>query len=513
MQYTTFAAIDIGSYELSMKIFELSSKMGMREIDHIRHRIELGMDTYRSGRISHDLVEELCEVLQDFKRIMGEYKVSDYRICATSAIRETKNTILVLDQIRTRTGFDTEVLSNSEQRFLGYKSIASKETNFRSIIQKGTAIIDVGGGSIQISLFDRDSLQSTHNLRFGTLRIRERLAALEGSSLRYGDIVEEMINTDIYNFRRLYQKEQKIENIIIVGEFINQMIQRITKDTQEHFVTCENFMKFCDDAGEQAPEQIAQELGVPAENSAMILPALVIYRRLVTELGADYIWAPGVELTDGIAYHYAEQNKIIKFQHNFDNDILAAAKNIGKRYMCNKTHIAVVSELAMIVFDSTKKLHGMGKRERLLLQIAVLLHDCGKYISLVKVAECSYSIIMSTEIIGLSHKEREIIANVVRYNTLDFETFDNIVDKDQLDVGSYQTMAKLVAILRVANALDRSHKQKFKNCKAALKEKELIITVNTVDDISLECELFPEKAGFFEEVFGIQPKIKQKKKI
>ena len=74
--------------------------------------------------------------------------------------------------------------------------------------------------------------------------------------------------------------------------------------------------------------------------------------------------------------HYAEQNKIIKFQHNFDNDILAAAKNIGKRYMCNKTHIAVVSELAMIVFDATKKLHGMGKRERLLLQIAVLLHRC-----------------------------------------------------------------------------------------------------------------------------------------
>ena len=79
MPYTTFAAIDIGSYELSMKIFELSSKLGMREIDHIRHRIELGMDTYRSGRISHELVEELCEVLQDFKRIMGEYRVSVIR--------------------------------------------------------------------------------------------------------------------------------------------------------------------------------------------------------------------------------------------------------------------------------------------------------------------------------------------------------------------------------------------------------------------------------------------------
>ncbi len=62
--------------------------------------------------------------------------------------------------------------------------------------------------------------------------------------------------------------------------------------------------------------------------------------------------------------------------------------------------------MALDIFDSTRKIHGMGKRERLLLQIAVLLHDCGKYISMSEVAECSYRIIMATEIIGLSTEER-----------------------------------------------------------------------------------------------------------
>ena len=73
--------------------------------------------------------------------------------------------------------------------------------------------------------------------------------------------------------------------------------------------------------------------------------------------------------------------------------------------------------LCLNIFDSMKKVHGMGARERLLLQIAALLHDCGKYISMGNVSECSYQIIMSTDIIGLSSLERQMLACAVRYNT------------------------------------------------------------------------------------------------
>lgn len=80
-----------------------------------------------------------------------------------------------------------------------------------------------------------------------------------------------------------------------------------------------------------------------------------------------------------------------------------------------------------------------------------------------------------------------------------------------MDKQSYLTIAKLTAILRVANALDKSHKQKFKNFKTTLKENQLTILVETNDDITLEKGLFQEKADFFEEVYSIRPVIKQKK--
>lgn len=89
-----------------------------------------------------------------------------------------------------------------------------------------------------------------------------------------------------------------------------------------------------------------------------------------------------VSLLDGIAYDYGEKKKFIKSVHNFENDILVASKNIAKRYSTGKDHIKGTTDIALTIFDSMKKVHGMGARERLLLQIAVQLHDCGKYISM-----------------------------------------------------------------------------------------------------------------------------------
>ena len=135
--------------------------------------------------------------------------------------------------------------------------------------------------------------------------------------------------------------------------------------------------------------------------------------------------------------------------------------------------------------------------------------------------ECGYALIMSTEIIGLSHLEREIIANVVRYNIRDFD-----YDMMQLETEAGQDLAgvsdrtaitiliaKLTAILKLSNGLDRSHKQKFKTIKATLheQEQELVLSVDTAADITLEKGLIKPKAQFFEEVYSIRPVIRQKR--
>ncbi len=509
MAITTFAAIDIGSYEVSMKIYELSKNFGMREVDYLRYRIELGRDAYGKGKLGQELTNQLCEVIGNYVRIMKEYKVTDYRACATSALRELKNPYLLVEQIYQRTGVKIDILSNAELRFLSYKSIAAMENDFQKIIQKGTAILDIGGGSTQISLFDKDVLVSTQNLKLGILRIREQLRQLEKETTHYNKLVEEIIHSDILGYKRLYLKDREIKHVILLGDFFMDTIFH-GRDTQK-MLTREELEERYEQIVNTSPDTLVDELDIPPEYGSLVLPTVVLYKKFIDAFEAERLWAPGTVVADGIAYDYCEKHKIIKNAHNFENDILVAAKNIGKRYNSNKMHIQSVTKVALAIFDGMKKVHGMGSRERLLLQIAIQLHDCGKYISMREVAQCTYNIIMSTEIIGLSKAEQEVIANVVKYNRLPFEYFSEVNRATGIDKQNYLLVAKLTAILRVANALDRSHYQKISDLKVVVKGQELVITINGDADLLLETGLLDKKANFFEEVFSIRPVVKKKR--
>ncbi|MBQ5359643.1 MAG: exopolyphosphatase, partial [Lachnospiraceae bacterium] len=141
-----FGAIDVGSYELELKIFEISKKNGVRTIDDIVRRLDLGTDTYNYGKLSFRRTEELKKVMLEFKRIMDNYGVEAYKAYGTSAIRELTGASIILDQIENETGIHVEILGNAEQRFLDYKSIAFRSGTFEKMIGTGTAILDIGSG-------------------------------------------------------------------------------------------------------------------------------------------------------------------------------------------------------------------------------------------------------------------------------------------------------------------------------------------------------------------------------
>ena len=272
MAITRFAAIDVGSYNVSMEIFELSKKYGVKSVNRIRQRLEIGHDTYAEHKLSREKLDKLAHILHDFKLIMDEYKVSGYRACAKSAFREARNEVLALEQIYQKTGIQIEVLSNSEQRFLGYKAIAAKETDFNKIIQKGTAIIDMGGGSVQISLFDKDALVTTQNIRIGSLRVRERLVQLGRGTTHSEELVEQLIRKEIQNFKRLYLKDRKIQNIILVGDYFTNLIFHNKSDGNK-MINKETFMEWYQQIVTSSTMDLAINMNVPMEFASVILPA------------------------------------------------------------------------------------------------------------------------------------------------------------------------------------------------------------------------------------------------
>ena len=511
MATSTFAAIDIGSYEVGMKIYELSKKIPFHVVNDIRYRLDLGSESYSVGKLSMGTVDKLCEILSDFSRMMKEFGVEAYRACATSAFRELTNSMMVVEQIYVRTKIRVDILSNAEQHFIGYKSIAAIEMGFKKIIQKGTAILDVGGGSLQVSLFDKDSLVCTQSLKIGSIRIRERLKELEKTTIHYDELIADFIRNDLDVFQRLYLKDRSIQNVILMGDFLTDTLFR--EQAEDNIITKAEFMNRYKDVVSKSEQELSREMGIDPEYASLLVPTLVVISRFIEIFDAESLWMPGVSIHDGIAYDYAEKNKILKSSHDFDNDIVVASRNIAKRYSSGKSHIQGTTQLALAIFDGMKKVHGMGAREKLLLRIAVQLHDCGKYISIGEVAECSYNIVMNTEIIGLSTEERHVIADVVRFNNTKFE-FPQVFEAGLgVDRDRYLVIAKLAAILRLANALDRSHYQKVKGLKAVLKDQELQMVMESDQDLSLELALLADKVKFFEDVFGITLVIRRKKAL
>ena len=508
-----FAAIDVGSYEMAMKIFELDHKNGVKELDHVRHRMDLGTETYATGTISSSHVDEMIRILSEFRLKMKEYGATHYKAYGTSAIRETRDIVILQELIRQRTHLQIDVLSNSEQRFLDYKSIALKNEQFREVIKKPTAIIDIGGGSIQISLFEKDALIATQNLKTGVLRLYAIMQTVHATRRKYSELISELVNTQLAVFSKMYLKDRRVENLIIIDDYVSPILRRIkTEDGLVGYASNKEYSRFLENATDINARQVAKRLDIPEESIPLLYVSSILIKCIMDITNAENLWAPGVTLCDGIAYEYAEKKNFIKSPHDFEHDIISCAQNISKRYMGSKSRRETLQKIAVEIFDNTRKIHGLSRRERLLLQVATMLHDCGKYISMVNLGDCSYNIIMSTEIIGLSHKERTIVANVVRYN---HEEFDHFGSKSPYLEGfsqeEYLIVAKLTAILRVANGLDRTHKQKFKDVKVTVKDKQLIINIDTRADITLEKGLFTNRAAFFEEVFGIKPVIKQKK--
>jgi exopolyphosphatase/guanosine-5'-triphosphate,3'-diphosphate pyrophosphatase len=439
---------------------------------------------------------------------MKEYGTTEYCAYATSAIREAKNNMLVLDLLKLRTGIEVRILSNSEHRFLMYKGLAVQAKDFDKIVEKNTAIVDIGAGSIQISLMNNGTLTATQNIPIGALRVRERLKAFRIDPVHLERAMEEFIANEIDTFRHYYLKEKEIKNVIAIGDEISNLIQLVPELGITDHLNEAQLETIFEKLLSMSEVDIAAAYKIPYERATLLLPAAMIYGIFLRQAKADMIWTPNVDLCDGILVDELEKRRQITFSRDFVDDIRSSVQQIAKRYRCNKEHNYNVASIALQIFEKTKKIHGLGRKEALQLEIAALLHDCGKFINMNGAGENSHSIILSTEIMGLSHKEREEIANIVKYNSVPLPDYREI--HREMGDADYMTVAKLVAILKVANAMDRSHKQKANAYQIVVKNKQLIITIDTLYDLALERGLFDDKADFFSKVYGITPVLKQK---
>jgi len=508
------AGIELGSHALSMKIAETGKNKEIKIIENLRYPISLGRDTFATGRVSFETLTETCEILKGFSKLMAGYKIKEYRAIATVAVREASNREYIVDQIKLKTGIEIEVIENSIERHYSFNALKGCLQNFDELRREGCIVADIGFGSTQVSILSSGNLEESLNIKLGALRIREMLSVLEGRTLNFPKVLEDFISGKIDTVN-LFRYQKSFKNIVLIGgdvKIINKLIMAANRDKSREYILKENFDKLYNGFLYKTDQYIKTELDLPQVSAEILLPTMMIFKKFLEITKADKFYTPLVSPLDGLISDMCKTAHGFEETVEYDKDIISQARSIAKRYKYDEAHSRDVEKKCLFLFDEMRRLHGLGKRERLLLQLAAILHDCGKFISLNSHYIHSYNIITASEILGISSGELEIIANVARYHStmVPEQSHPNFA---KLDGQSKLVTAKLTAIIRIADSLDRSHKQKIYDIKVDIDKDRLVIKADALEDALLEQWTFEEKAEFFKVVFGVVPEIKMKREM
>ena len=188
---------------------------------------------------------------------------------------------------------------------------------------------------------------------------------------------------------------------------------------------------------------------------------------------------------------------------DFEHQVLASADALGHRYRFDREHGHHVAMLATRLFDELRDEHGLGDRERLLLQVAALLHDIGIYVSLRAHHKHSQYILAASQIFGLSDDETAIVSNIARYHRRGLPQ-DTHLPFIALDRQDRLIVNKLAAILRVANALDAEHAQKVRDVRLVRGATTWTLELDGEGDLTMEQLAATARADMFAETFGRQ---------
>ena len=162
------------------------------------------------------------------------------------------------------------VISNSQQRFLVYKALAVKQ-EVSKVANEGTAIVDVGAGSLQISLFNEGVLITTQNIKLGSLRIRELLYKLSDDRQHFNLLIDELINNDIATFKKMYLKDIVIKNIIAIGDYVDYFAYKNGKFID--YMTREQFnIRFDALLGKDA-YKLSKKMDITEEEALLMMPS------------------------------------------------------------------------------------------------------------------------------------------------------------------------------------------------------------------------------------------------
>ena len=283
-----FAAIDIGTNAARLLIGEVEKEGGhsyVKKHSYTRIPLRLGEEVFGSGVISKKKAQDFANSIQAFRLIADIFKVEKLRACATSAMREARNSDEIKDFIENETGIEIEVISGREEAKLIFS------TFFLLDIDKSVpfVVVDVGGGSTEVSVFENGERVAAKSFRIGTLRLLKEKTDENIWSIMHDWIAE---HVDLNSMHQIYATGGNINKAHkMLGGLYMQPIQ------------INDLQALRDELNEMSFADRMTRYQLKPDRADVIVPALDIYLYLLNELSCQEIIVPKIGLSDGMIYN------------------------------------------------------------------------------------------------------------------------------------------------------------------------------------------------------------------
>ncbi len=512
------AIIDLGTNSIRFDIHEVSTNrkgaLFHRRLYREKAMVRLGQNLFLSGALSPESKRRTLEAVESFRDTMDALRVNRTVAFGTAAMRDASDGEQFLAEIKEKTGIEFRIISGEEESSLIAKGVLANETTPKGLF----ALIDIGGGSTEISICKNKKTLFSHSFNLGVAKLQQVFLKtsppkVEPTSKKKGKKNNHPV-TELRDFiKSVVIPVQLIEHWPKVPKIIGSSgsVLALSKLAhQDRDVTTKPFQrkelsKIVTEMKTKTPAELLSMNGMEPKRVDLILAGGVLLDEIAQLLGAKEIRSTEFALRDGILV-----DELNRYQRETSRDksktygfSIAEIEKRAHLWGLDKTHFAAVQEKAEWFFDHLKPVHHLKQEWRKYLSSAAILHDVGEIISHAHHSEHSEYIVKNANFVGMQIWEAQLIAELCRFHKEE-KIFDKKYEKkipypkkDELR----PIFFSLLALLQMADSLDRGHKNILKLKSAKISRSKIEIRFASKSACDLERLRFEQKKTLFEQVF------------
>lgn len=495
------AAIDIGTNTIKLLVAAVDDEGVLEVMSREKSLVRLGSETLATGRLSPEAIEAGACAVEQFVRSIAAQGAELVRAVATCAAREAENSQEFIDAVKRRTGVSIDVISGEEEARLIHLAVRSE---FPARLDP-LFLVDIGGGSTEFVVSHGSRVLLTESLPLGVVRLADRFGRNDPPSERDRKAMRKAIRSAARKaadavrktgFKTCVGSSGTIQSLSLVHDAA--VLEREPIPSGHRTLPRAGLKKVNRILRTTTQKEKLHVPGLDPRRRDISVPGGILLAWVLKRTGADAIVVGERGLREGILLDHVARHGL---RRAADRDVRSrSVDRLLRRGNTEVLHAAHVARLALELFDKTHALHQLTATEREWLQYGALLHDVGCYVGFSKHHLHSYYLITHGDLTGFSAEEIEVIASIARYHRGKGprEWHENW---RRLDPYLRPVVEKLAALLRIADGLDRSHRQLITDVSCRLRSRRVEFDAIARGDCEAELEAARRKGNVFERVF------------